>query len=214
MKMRWLAPVVVIAAWIFAAAVYPALPDTVPTHWNLRGEVDGTMAKWPGAFLAPFIATVMLATLYLLPRIDPRRRNWEQFAETRDVLLNVLVLFVAVVEVLSLGAALGWDVNVSGVMMAAVGGLFVAMGNYLPRIRSNWWMGIRTPWTLENDRVWRATHRVAGRTFVAGGALCMLLALLPGTVPSTIAIAALIVAGLFPAVYSYFAWRRETGRGA
>jgi uncharacterized membrane protein len=215
MKSRWLAPAVVAGMWIFALAVYPALPEIVPSHWNVRGEVDGTMPKLPGAFLAPLIATFTLLSMHVLPRVDPRWRNWEQFGETRNVVLGALVLFFALVEVLTLGAALGWEVDVSGVMTAAVGALFVAIGNYLPRIRSNWWMGIRTPWTLENDRVWRATHRVGGRTFVAGGVLCILSGLLlPNDVQSTVALAALASAALFPVAYSYFAWRRETGRGA
>ena len=210
MKSRWLAPLVVAAMWAFALATYPRLPDVVPTHWNLRGEVDGTMPRWPGAFVLPLTATVMLLLFRVLPYIDPRRRNWEKFRDELHIVVSLLTLFFALVEGVSLGAALGWPVNASAAILGGIGLLFVGIGNYLPRIHSNWWMGIRTPWTLSSDRVWRDTHRVGGRAFVAGGLLCAAAALLPEAMRSWVAVSALGAAALFSAAYSYFAWRRES----
>lgn len=210
MKSRWLAPLVVAAMWAFALAMYPRLPEVVPTHWNLEGEVDGTMRRWPGAFVAPLTGTGMLLLFQVLPYIDPRRRNWEKFRDEFHIIVSLLMLFFALMEVLTLGAALGWPVNVSAVVLGAVGLLFVGLGNYLPRIRSNWWMGIRTPWTLESDRVWRDTHRVGGRAFVAGGLLCVAAALLPDPLRPWVALSALGAASFFSVAYSYFAWRRES----
>lgn len=215
MKARWLTLATLAAMWLFALAVYPALPAEVPTHWNLAGEVDDTMRKLPGAFIAPAIATLVALAMTVLPKIDPRRGNWAKFPEERRIVVAVLVLFMALMEGVTLGAALGWDVNVAAWAVGGIGGLFIAMGNYLPRIRSNWWLGIRTPWTLENERVWRATHRVGGRAFVAAGVLCLLAAaVLPAAVRPWIALGAIGVASLFPLVYSYFAWRRHGGSEA
>jgi uncharacterized membrane protein len=209
MKSRWLGPVVVVAMWAFAAAVYARLPHQIPSHWNLQGEVDGWMAKPWGALMMPLIATVILASLWVLPRIDPRRANVEHSAGDRRLLINLLILFVAVIELATLGQALGWPVQVERVVPAAIGLMLVGLGNYLPRIRSNWFLGIRTPWTLSSEHVWRATHRVAGRAFVGAGLLIALSALLPATARAWTTGVALAVAVALPLVYSYAAWRRE-----
>jgi len=215
MSRRWLGPVVVAAMLAFALAVYPSLPERVPTHWGLSGEPDDWMPKWPGAFLPAAMAAGVWLLLIGLRRIDPRRAHYEKFDETFWLLVNLLVLFMALVEVVALGAALGWPLDVARVMLLAAGLLFVALGNYLPRVRSNWWMGIRTPWTLESERVWRETHRVAGWSFVFGGAVTMVAALLPPAARPWVALAGLVVAGFVPVVYSYVLYRRErSGRPA
>lgn len=215
MKSRWLGPAVAAAMWAFALAVYARLPQRVPSHWNLHGEVDGWMEKPWGPLAQPLVATLMLAVLWVLPRIDPRRANVERFADDRRLLINLLILFFAVVQVATLGHSLGWPVEVDRVVPAAIGLLFVGLGNYLPRIRSNWFMGIRTPWTLSSERVWRETHRMGGRAFVAAGLLMALGALLPRTARTWTTGTAIAVAFALPLVYSYVAWRREmTGRSA
>lgn len=209
MKSRWLGTAVAAAMWAFALAVYARLPHRVPSHWNLQGEVDGWMTKPWGVLMQPLTATLMLGLLWLLPRIDPRRANVERFAQDRRLIINLIILFLAVVQLAMLGQALGWPVQGDRVIPAAVGLLFVGLGNYLPRIRSNWFMGIRTPWTMDNERVWRATHRVGGRTFVAAGLVMALAALLPDPARAWVVGASVAVAVAVPLVYSYVAYRRD-----
>lgn len=209
MKSRWLGAAVAAAMWAFALAVYTRLPRRIPSHWNLQGQVDGWMDKPWGAFMQPLIATLMLGLLWLLPRIDPRRANVERFAEDRRLIINLLILFFAVVQAATFAHALGWPVQVDRVIVAAIGLLLVGLGNYLPRIRSNWFMGIRTPWTLDNERVWRATHRVGGRTFVAAGLIIMLSAVLPASLRTAAMLVALALGAGVPLVYSYVAYRRD-----
>jgi uncharacterized membrane protein len=209
MKSRWLGAAVAAAMWAFALGIYARLPQRIPSHWNLQGEVDGWMDKPWGPFMQPAIATLMLGLLWLLPRIDPRRANVERFAEDRRLLINLIILFMAVVQAATFAHALGWPVQVDRVILASIGLLFVGLGNYLPRIRSNWFMGIRTPWTMDNERVWRATHRVGGRTFVAAGLVMALAALLPEPLREWTAGAAIAVAVAVPLVYSYVAYRRD-----
>lgn len=216
MRSRWIGLVALLAMWVFALAVFGRLPERIPTHWNLQGEVDGWSPKRWAAFLNPALATALLPLLWwVLPRVGPRRENFARFAGEVVLFGNVLALFLLYVEVLTLGAALGWPVDVGGLTLAGVGLLFVTLGNYLPRIRSNWWMGIRTPWTLDSERVWRDTHRVGGRAFVIGGLLATAAALLPDPARAWLSVAALAGAALFPVAYSYFDWRREArGRSA
>ena len=208
MRSKWLGAAVVAAMWAFAAAVHSRLPARVPSHWNLRGEVDGWMGRTGGAIAMPALATGVLLLLVLLPHIDPRGDNLRRSPDWR-LFINLIVLFMAVVQVATLGVALGWDVRVDRVILASVGLLLAALGNYLPRIRSNWFVGIRTPWTLDNDRVWRETHRVGGRCFVAGGLALVVAAALPGAARVVLLIAAVVLMAVVPLAYSYVAWRRD-----
>lgn len=212
MNRRWVGPVVVAAMLVFAAVVYPSLPERIPSHWNIHGQVDGWMGRW-SAFLMPLMAAGIWGLLLGLRKVDPRRAHYERFDETFWLVVNLVVLFLAVMQVAMLGVALGWPVDVDRVVTVAMGLLFIALGNYLPRVRSNWWMGVRTPWTLESETVWRETHRVAGWSFVAGGLVVMLLVFLPSELRVWCMMAALILAGLTPVVYSYVAWRRERREG-
>ena len=208
MRNRWIAPLLIAAMWAFALAVYPHLPARIPTHWNLRGEPNG----WGGpraAFLFPAIGTGLWLLLLVLPRIDPRRANWEKFRDEVRLLVNVLVLFAAWIEAVALGAALGWNVDAGRAVLGGVGVLLAVIGNYLPRIRSNWFFGIRTPWTLSSERVWRDTHRIGGRAFVIGGVAMVLAMFIPGFAAQVLSIVAVTVAAVIPVVYSYRAWRRE-----
>lgn len=173
--------------------------------------MDAWSARWPAAVLIPGVALGLWLLLPLLRRVDPRRAHYERFDETFHVLINVIVAYVGVIHVLMLGAALGWAIDMARTMVAMIGVSFIAIGNFLPRIRSNWWMGIRTPWTLENERVWRETHRLAGWTFVAGGVLAVCAVLLPPDVRMPVAIVALIGGALLPAAWSYVLWRRYGG---
>ena len=209
MKNRWAAPLLLAAMWAFALAVYPRLPARIPIHWNLHGEVD----RWGGrggAFLLPAIATALAGLMvFVLPRIDPRRANWEKFSDELRIVVNVILLFMAWIEAVTLGAALGWEVDTGRAVLGGAGVLLVVIGNYLPRIRSNFFFGIRTPWTLTSERVWRETHRVGGRAFVAAGVVMVLASLAPAPFADVAAMTAVATAVVVPIAYSYLAWRRE-----
>lgn len=213
MSKRWVGPILIVGMLVFTLAVYGSLPERLPSHWNMRGEVDGWSSRAQGAFMAPVLAAGFWLLLPLLRRVDPRRSHYERFGETFWVVVNIVVLFLAAVHVLVLGAGLGWRVDMTRAFLVMLGMMLIGLGNYLPRVRSNWWMGIRTPWTLESETVWRQTHRVAGVTFVAGGVLTLLAALLPGAASFVVGMTAMMGGALIPTVYSYIAYRREQGSG-
>lgn len=209
MRSRWTTAVLA-GMWALALVIWLRSPERVPVHWNAHGRIDA----WGGpgaAFLLPAAATGVALLMELLPRLDPRRDNWLRFDGEVRVIINALVLFLAWTEASLLGGwAFGWRLGGGRAPLAGMGVLLMVIGNYLPRIRSNWWMGIRTPWTLTSDRVWRETHRLGGRTFVAAGAVSVLAAvLLPEALGVGVSVAAALAGSLVPVVFSYRAWRRE-----
>jgi len=206
-------PLLPIAAMIaFSAIVYPRLPEQLPLHWNLQGEVDDFGPRLFGAWLLPALALAVWGIMRTIPRLDPRRENYEKFGPTYDLVINALVTFLAVLHVVVIGSALGWPLAVTRIMPAAMGLLFIVFGNVLPRARPNWWFGIRTPWTLSNDRVWERTHRVGGYLLFGAGIACVAAAFVPGAAAGVVALSAIVASAVGSIVYSYFAWKQETSK--
>jgi uncharacterized membrane protein len=205
--------IVVAAMFLFGLAALPFMPNPAPIHWNAAGEVDGYGSPLVATFLAPLIALATLVLMQWLPRLDPRRESYAQFAGTYRLIMTVLVLFFAVLELSTVGAALGWPISIPRVMMIAMGLMFALIGNELGRVQPNYFVGIRTPWTLADPEVWRRTHRVGGRMLAGAGLLMLLLGLVaPAEVGFFLGIGALLVASLGSVAYSYIVWRQRANR--
>ena len=209
---KWLAPIIILVTIAFTVSVYSRLPDRMPVHWGLRGDVNRYGSRAEGASFLPIMMLGLWLLLRFLPRIDPRRANYAKFADTYDLLVNSLIALFAVMQVALLGTALGWPILMERLVPAVVGVQFVILGNALPRARSNWWFGIRTPWTLSNDRVWMRTHRVAGYLFAAAGIVFLAAAALPSTWTFALGVTAVGAAAFGSFIYSYFAWKQETSK--
>lgn len=188
--------------------LYAGLPESIPVHWNLRGEVDRFGPRWT-LFLMPLVMICIWAILRFIPRIDPLRANYAKFAGTYEVLIDAVLAMMLVIHAAILLGASGAPTSVVLLVQLAVGGLFIVLGNVLPRTRQNWFVGVRTPWTLASERVWERTHRVAGYLFVALGILVILtLPLAPQAGVLVLSVGVAIVA-LGSVVYSYLEWRKE-----
>lgn len=209
MRNRWIG--VIVAAVALGAAVwaYPHLPPRVATHWNFRGEPDGYSGRFVAAFVMPLAILGVAALTHVLPKIDPKRANYPKFLDTYWLLINGILIFLGVAYLAVLGNAIGAPVPMQRVMPVALGFLFIVIGNYLGRVQPNWFLGIRTPWTLSSDTVWRKTHRLGAWVFVIAGVLFMASALVPdarGAVPLAVIIVGLV---MIPVVYSLYLWMRE-----
>jgi uncharacterized membrane protein len=188
---------------------YAGLPDRVPVHWNISGEVDRFGSRLMVLVLAPLIMLGVWGLLRFLPRIDPLRANYARFAGTYEIIIDAVMAMMLVIHLAILLGASGAPESVALVVQAAVGVMFIVMGNVMPRTRQNWFVGVRTPWTLASERVWERTHRLAGYLFVALGILVILtLPLAPQAGVLVLAVGVAIVA-LGSVVYSYLEWRKE-----
>ena len=212
MTRRWMGLAIVAGMAVYSLLVLPALPAEIPIHWNLSGEPENTIAKFPGAFLMVLVGMGVWLLFAGLPRINGRRSHHADFQASYWLLCNLVLLFLAAAHVLVLGIGLGWDVDLFQAMLIGLGLLFVGISRLLPRISPNRWTGIRTPWTLSSDAVWRRTHRVGGYTLLPAGLLIVGTAFLPH--PARLWASALVFLAMvmIPVVYSYRSWR-ELGEG-
>jgi uncharacterized membrane protein len=193
----------------FSVWAYPQLPAQVATHFDLQGEPNGWSSRLVASLLVPVLGLALAAVFTVLPRIDPRRANYALFGPTYWTIANAVLVLLAAIHIFSLGKALGWSVNMTRVAALGVGGLFVLLGNLMTRIRPNWFMGIRTPWTLSSDTVWRKTHRFGGVAFVIAGVCIATTALVASSWVLYGAIIVAAAAALSSVLYSYIAWKRE-----
>ncbi len=201
--------VFVATAFIVAAVLYPSLPEQIPTHWNASGEVDGYIKKPGGVVIMPAMALVTYVIMKLIPVISPKGFRTDKFSDVIGVLQVTLVGFMSIVAVLVLLEARGLNVRINDMIIAGTGLLFVIIGNYLGKVRKNFFIGIRTPWTLTSDEVWNRTHRIGGKLFMLSGVIIWIGALFRLPLSWTVAVAVGLV--LIPVVYSYFLYRRIEG---
>lgn len=196
-------------AWIFSLASYSHLPARLTIRWNLEFEPAGTAPRSVAAILVPTLLLLMPVLAWILSRIDPRRDSYERHRSTYWLVWNLVMLLVAALQAATIAIGLGWDVDTARLFPILVGGLLIAVGNSLIRVRPNWFLGIRTPWTLSSDEVWRRTHRVGAPAMMLGGALlAMGGALRSEWLRGALWIVAFGLVVVGPVVYSYLAWRR------
>ena len=206
---KWIPLLIVAVAIIASAVVYPKLPATVPTHWDMLGRPNGWGSRLWGAWVIPIVMLLLWALMRVLPTIDPRGANYAKFGGAFEAIVISILLYMLGLHLIILRASLGYPVAMQRVLPIGVGILLVLIGNLLPRARPNWFIGIRTPWTLSSDRVWEKTHRVGGRAFVAGGLAIIIAALVMPQWAHYVLVSVVVVCSLGAVLYSYIAWRRE-----
>jgi len=177
-KSHWIIAGLVAAATLVATAViYPSLPERIPIHWNASGEIDGWGDKqW--AFLTPAIMIGMLGLLRVIPWLSPKHFEIDTFRSTYAFIVLLVSVLFAYIQGLTLLEPLGYHVRTDRALMVGMMLFFMLMGNVLGKVQRNFFVGVRTPWTLASERVWTDTHRLAAWMFVGTGALGLISALL------------------------------------
>ncbi len=196
----------VLIAVLAALWLYPQLSAQVPTHWDLQGNVNGTMPRfWGAAFPALLIIGLAILTA-VLPVISPRRFEITPFASVYNLLMLAVQGVVLVVGLSTLLVGAGYAVPMPRVAALSTGVLLMVLGNYMGKLRKNFFIGIRTPWTLASDVVWERTHRLAGRVFVLAGLLLVLGGI--AGMPLWMSLSVIVPAAIIPCVYSYVIYRQ------
>lgn len=214
MRKLWPGLTVFVVAVAFSLWAAPQLPERVATHWGLDGQPDGWSSRTFALWLLPMLGIGAALLFAVLPKVDPRKESYQLHGPTYWMIANTTLAFLSVVHAAMIAYGIGWPVDVSIVVGVVVGILLVVIGNAMTRLRPNWFMGIRTPWTLSDDGIWRQTHRLGGYLFSAAGLLVIVAGILRLQAIAYLLIGAVIVAGVVPIVYSYVLWRRRDDRAA
>ncbi|MEE8520833.1 MAG: SdpI family protein [Gemmatimonadota bacterium] len=209
MRKSWFGFVVAVLAGAFSAWAYPRLPPEVATHWNVRGAPDDYSTRLFAAAFMPLLIAGVTGLMHVLPKIDPRRANYAKFLDTYWLLINGVLLFLGAVHVFVILISLGVAVPLDRVVIIGLGLVFMLIGNHLGRIQPNWFAGIRTPWTLSSETVWRKTHSTGRWFFVFGGLAMVAMAFVPGTAKFVLIVTTVVVITLAPVLQSYLLWRAE-----
>jgi uncharacterized membrane protein len=198
-------------AALAGALLWDQLPEQMASHWDANDQVNGYISKFWGVFLMPLITLGMLVLFLVLPGIDPLKANIAQFRESFNLFILVIVAFMLYVHGLTLAWSLGYqDFKMSAAMLPFMGVLFIAVGWMLKKAKRNFFIGIRTPWTLSSDMVWDKTHRLGSSLFMASGALAIVGGFFGGITAFWLMFVPLIGSSLFLVVYSYVLYRAET----
>ncbi len=198
--------VIIVTAVALTALAYPSLPATIATHWGPSGTPDGFSAKTM-AWFVPGIMIALGALLLWLPSIFPLRANIDAFRTQYDWFVAALELFFLALTAWMLAWNLGYEVSPNVVIPFGMGLLFVYLGIVMGQAKRNWVFGVRTAWTLSDDRVWDQTHRVARWLWIGAGIVTMLGAFWP-EYGMWFVLVPVIVAAVGSVAYSYVAWVR------
>ena len=163
MRREWLFGIILLLPFLYIPFIWNQLPDSIPTHWNAHGEVNDYSSKTFGTLFLPLLNVGMYLLFLILPKIDPRKKNYNYFGNTYRNIRLLLAIFMTIMFFITMQMALGNMSMNSKIVLFLVFGLIAILGNFMRTIRSNFFVGIRTPWTLDNPEVWRRTHEAAGK---------------------------------------------------
>lgn len=203
--------VLITGAVIAGLALWDQLPEQMASHWNANDEVDGYISKFWGVFLMPLVTLGMFALFLVIPGIDPLKANIAQFRDVFNIFIALIVAFMLYVHGLTLAWSLGYqNFKMSTAMLPFMGVLFIAIGYMLKKAKRNFFIGIRTPWTLSSDTVWEKTHQLGSILFMLSGAFAIVGGFLGGMTAFWLMFVPLIGSTVVLVAYSYVLYRNET----
>ena len=187
---------------------YPHLPEKVPVHWNIAGEVDRWGSSWQGAFMIPLIILGLYLLFIFLPKIDPKKKSYIQMGRAYGSITLVIMFVFTIIYFGTLGATMGYLENLPSIVMIGVGTMLLVIGNYMGKLKHNYFVGIRTPWTLANEEVWYKTHRMAGPFWMVGGLLYIATSLMASSYLMIAIVITIFILVFIPTVYSFVIFKR------
>jgi len=198
---------IIILSFAVGLYFYPSMPERMASHWNFQGRVDGYMSKFWGLFLMPIISFAMFLLFVLIPKIDPLKANVQKFRKYFDGFIILMMVFLFYIYLLTILWSLGSRFNMGQFMLPALGALFYYCGVLIEKTKRNWFIGIRTPWTLSSDEVWDKTHKIGGQLFKISGLFAVIGACLPKYALLFFFIPVLFSV-IYTILYSYFTYRK------
>jgi len=199
---------IILLSFITGICLYPRMPERMASHWNVQGQVDGYMSKFWGMFLMPFICVGLFFLFVLIPKIDPLKANIEKFRKYYDGFVLLIIIFLIYLYLLTIFWNVGVRFNIVQFSAPALGILFYYSGILMEHIKQNWFIGIRTPWTLSNEKIWDKTHKIGGRLFKIAGVISLLGVIFEDYALFFVFVPVILVT-VYTTIYSYFEYQKE-----
>ena len=199
--------IIVLIPFVYLAYVWNSLPEKVPLHWNIEGEIDRYGEK-SELILIPLLLPLLIYVLFtIIPKIDPKKKI-KNMGNKYTILKSIMTIFMSALAMIIIYAALNETLYNPNYIVLLIGILFALLGNYFKTLRANYFIGIKTPWTLENETVWKETHKLAGELWFAGGLLIVLTSILLDKKTNFTLFAVITVfITVIPVVYSYIKYQ-------
>lgn len=203
-------PLLIIAAIIgLSIWSYPQLPARVVSHWDFNGQPNGWMTREFHALMFPALVIFLYGLLSLMPKFDPRSERYLEFANIYLTFRTMIMLVLAVTFGAATFANLGYPINIGTTVAGAIGILMIVMGNYFGKLKSNFFIGIRTSWTLSSENVWNKTHRLGGKLFMIWGVLLIAAPWLGQKIAMGILFGGIVSIIAWTSIYSYILFNKE-----
>ncbi|MBU6949653.1 SdpI family protein [Staphylococcus haemolyticus] len=186
------------------------LPNEIAMQYNNDGSVSWSINKFLGSLIFMTIVTFIYVYYLILPIIDPKKKNYKTFKPTYSLIVTTILIIVYFAEILIIISNIGIMVNPTIVINLVLAFLFIIVGNYLQKIRINWFIGFRTPWTISSEKNWKKTHRFTGRIYIVLGVIFVLLAFLNFAINWMTIIMIILLASLIPFIYSFVIYKKES----
>ncbi|WP_075980232.1 SdpI family protein [Bacillus massilinigeriensis] len=199
----------IIATIILWLTFYSKLPENLPTHWGASGEVDDYSSKLTAMLISVGLMVLVYVVLFFIPKIDPKKENYKLFSRAYMIINIALFLVAFAINILTISSGLGYDLNISIIIRIILGALLIIIGFFLPQIKPNYFMGIKTPWTLNDETNWKKTHHFGGKIFILSGIIFMCSIFLPKAISETYIMPGVIIILLLPVGYSYWFYKKQ-----
>ncbi len=195
---------------VIMAIYWELLPNNLPVQWGISGTPNDYAPK----YVWPLILAGTYLLLLFLPKLDPRSHNYNRFSSSYYIIRLFIQLFSAGACTLALLESLNWPLDTGHLIMMGSLLMISIIGNYMTTLKPNWFIGIRTPWTLEDDKVWRKTHKLGGYLWFWGGLLALIIAIISPQVTYPVVIGLLFVISVIPIIYSFILYRQYHKKGS
>jgi len=204
---------IILFSFIFGIYFYPQMPEKIASHWNVQGQVDGYMPKFWGLFLMPLISAGLFLLFIAIPKIDPLKTNIEKFRKYYDGFIILIIIFLFYLHLLTIFWNMGIRFDIIQLLAPAFGILFYYCGILTENVKRNWFIGIRTPWTLSNDAVWDKTHKFGGKLFKISG-IVVLFGIFFRNYALFFILVPVILVAICTIIYSYVEYQKELAKNS
>lgn len=205
--MKWINFFLIAISFTASLFYLPRLPDMVPMHWNFMGEVDSLMPKNVAVWVMPGMSLFIFLLYQILPFLDPKKNNYKSFNREWHLIQTSIIAFLTYMQFIIFYIALNPEASIMPMIFFGMGLLFLVLGLVLKRLKQNYFIGIRVPWTLSNEENWNKTHLYGGRVFALVGSLILIESFILWNAPYVV-FGSILVAAALPMIYSFLIFKK------